>query len=89
MDRFVSGRDSSKSCSVHCGMNHDARDFVRGTLLHLLQHPERHDRHDKFMEFMKNNEFLDMDSYGTDMEVEYGLKIILVVIVQHLPLACP
>jgi hypothetical protein len=69
-------------------MNHDARDFVRATLLHLLHHPERHERHDKFMEFMKNNEFLDMDSYETDMEVEYGLEIILVVIVQHLPLAC-
>jgi hypothetical protein len=69
-------------------MNHDARDFVRATLLHLLHHSERHERHDKFMEFMKNNEFLDMDSYETDMEVEYGLKIILVVIVQHLPLAC-
>ena len=82
-ERFVSGRDSSKSCSVQCGMNHHARDCVRATLLHSLHHLERHERHDMFMDFMKNNEFLDMDSYLTEMKVEYGLKIILVVIVQH------
>ncbi len=73
-------------------MNHDGRDFVRATLLHLFNHlerHERHERHDKFMEFMKNNEFLDMDSYRTDKEVESGLKIILVVMAQHLHLTCP
>jgi hypothetical protein len=49
-ERFVSGRDTSKSCCVQCGINHEARDFVRATLLHLLDHLERHD---KFIEFMK------------------------------------
>jgi hypothetical protein len=44
-ERFISGRDSSKSCYVQCGINHEVRDFVRATLHHLLDHLERHERH--------------------------------------------
>jgi hypothetical protein len=54
--------DGSKSCCAQCGINHEARDFMRAMLLHLFDHLERHD---KFIEIMKNNEFLDLDSYQT------------------------
>ena len=56
------GVDNSKSCCGQCGINHEARDFMRAMLLHLLDHFERND---KFIEFMKNNEFLDVGAYQT------------------------
>jgi hypothetical protein len=61
-ERCIQGRNNANSCCVQCGINHEARDFMRATLLHLLDHFERHD---KFIEFMKNNEFLDVDAYQT------------------------
>ena len=45
---------------TQCGINHEARDFVRAMLLHLLDHLERHD---KFTDFMKTNEFIDISTY--------------------------
>jgi hypothetical protein len=61
-ERCIQGRDNANSCCVQCGINHEARDFMRATLLHLLDHFERHD---KFIEFMKNHEFLDIGIYET------------------------
>jgi hypothetical protein len=61
-ERCRQGVDNSKSCCGQCGINHEARDFMRAMLLHLLNHFERND---KFIEFMKNNEFLDVGAYHT------------------------
>jgi hypothetical protein len=61
-ERCIQGKDNANSCCVQCGINHEARDFMRATLLHLLDHFERND---KFIEFMKNHEFLDIGRYET------------------------
>jgi transposase-like protein len=61
-ERCIQGRDNANSCCVQCGINHEARDFMRAMLLHLLDHFERNG---KFIEFMKDNEFLDVDAYQT------------------------
>ncbi len=61
-ERCLQGVDKSKSCCGQCGINHEARDFMSAMLLHLLDHFERND---KFIEFMKNKEFLDVDGYQT------------------------
>jgi ubiquitin-hydrolase Zn-finger-containing protein len=54
--------NNRNSCCAQCGINHEARDFVRAMLLHLLDHLERHD---KFIEFMKTNEFINIGTYQT------------------------
>jgi hypothetical protein len=59
-ERCLPGGDNSKACCD--GIKHEARDFTREMLLHLLDHFERNDN---FIEFMKRNEFLEMDSYQT------------------------
>ena len=61
-ERCIQGGNSPNSCCAQCGINHEARDFMRATVLHLLDHFERHD---KFIEFMKNHEFIDMGRYET------------------------
>ena len=60
--RCVQGVDNSKSCWGQCGINHETRDFMRAMVLHLLDHFERNG---EFIEFMKNNEFLDAGTYQT------------------------
>jgi hypothetical protein len=47
-------------CCPHCGLNHEARDFIRATLIHLIDHLERSN---KFIEFLKENDFLSQDAY--------------------------
>ena len=62
-ERSLSGQEDRKSmCCSQCGINHEARDFVRAILLHLLDHLERHG---EFIEFMKSSDFLDLESYQT------------------------
>lgn len=47
-------------CCPQCGINHEARDFIRASLLHLLDHFERSD---SFIELMKANDLLTQDAY--------------------------
>jgi Zn-finger in ubiquitin-hydrolases and other protein len=58
----LSNERNSKLCCTQCGINHEARDFMRAMMLHLVDHVERHD---KFIEFMKSNDLVDLDSYQT------------------------
>jgi hypothetical protein len=64
------------SCCGQCGINHEARDFVRAMVLHLLDHFERND---KFIEFMKNNEFLDVGALRSSRNKNATLKKIIMV----------
>ncbi len=57
---LIEKRKKEDFCCSQCGINHEGRDFIRATLLHLLDHLERND---KFLDFMKKNEFLDQDIY--------------------------
>jgi hypothetical protein len=43
-----------------CGVNHEARDFIRAVLLHLMDHLEKTYR---FAEFMKKNELIAEHTY--------------------------
>jgi hypothetical protein len=42
-------------CCKHCGMNHEARDFIQALFLHTIDHLYE-DK--KFIEFLKNNELV-------------------------------
>jgi hypothetical protein len=47
-------------CCSQCGLNHEARDFMRAVLLHLIDQVEKND---EFIDFMKANQFLTQESY--------------------------
>ena len=47
-------------CCSQCGLHHEARDFMRATLLHLIDQLEKHS---KFIDFMKDNKFLTQQVY--------------------------
>jgi hypothetical protein len=47
-------------CCTQCGINHEARDFVRSLLVHLIDHVESNN---KYIELMKNNNFINEDIY--------------------------
>jgi hypothetical protein len=47
-------------CCTQCGLHHEARDFMRATLLHLLDQLEKHA---KFIDFLKDNNFLTQQAY--------------------------
>jgi hypothetical protein len=47
-------------CCTQCGINHEARDFLRATLLHLIDHFEKNN---KFIDFMKSNQFINQEIY--------------------------
>jgi hypothetical protein len=46
-------------CCTQCGINHEARDFVRAVLLHLIDHFEKNS---KLIDLMKSNQFIDQVS---------------------------
>jgi hypothetical protein len=50
----------SEGCCSQCGLHHEARDFMRATLLHLIDQVEKHD---KFIDFLKGNNFLTQQAY--------------------------
>jgi predicted ArsR family transcriptional regulator len=52
-------------CCAHCGVKHEARDFLRASLLHLLDHFERSN---SFIELMKTNNILTQDAYQRLLE---------------------
>jgi hypothetical protein len=48
---------------IHCrieGINHEARDFARAVLLHLIDHLEKNNR---FIDLMRNNNFIKEEVY--------------------------
>jgi predicted transcriptional regulator len=53
------GEKISMQCK-NCGVNHDARDFIRAILLHFL---DEFERSSQFMEFFSEQQFISNDSY--------------------------
>ena len=49
-------------CCSHCGLNHEARDFIRAMLLRLLDQLEKHEN---YINFLKDNQFLSQQAYET------------------------
>jgi hypothetical protein len=47
-------------CCSQCGVNHEARDFMRAMLLHLIDQLEKHS---KFIDFLEDNNFLTQQAY--------------------------
>jgi hypothetical protein len=47
-------------CCSQCGLNHEARDFIRAMLLQLI---DRLEKNDKFIAFLKNNQLLTQEAY--------------------------
>jgi hypothetical protein len=52
--------DSNYVCSI-CGLNHEARDFIRATLLYLL---DRFERSPDYLEFLKQRNYIDPKHYN-------------------------
>jgi hypothetical protein len=57
--RWAPGNSIDFCCS-QCGLNHEARDFIRAMLLHLIDQLEKYD---KFIDFLKNNQYLTQEAY--------------------------
>lgn len=53
LKQLVPKADKSMQCQF-CGVNHDARDFIRATLLHIL---DQFETSSMFMDLMRNNSF--------------------------------
>ena len=51
--------DENYCCSL-CGLNHEARDFIRAILLYLFDQLEENS---KFIKLLKNNQFLTQEDY--------------------------
>jgi hypothetical protein len=47
-------------CCSQCGINHEARDFVRALLLHFIDHFEKNNR---LVDLTKANQFINQDVY--------------------------
>ena len=47
-------------CCTQCGLNHEARDFIRAMLLHLI---DKLEKSDKFLGFLKDNSLLTNEAY--------------------------
>jgi hypothetical protein len=47
-------------CCKFCGLNHEARDFVRATLIHLI---DRLEQSDKYVEFLSRNRFVNVSAH--------------------------
>jgi hypothetical protein len=58
-------------CCSQCGLNHEARDFMRAILLHLIDQVEKHG---EFIDFMKANQFLRKEAYDNIKKEMRNLK---------------
>ena len=47
-------------CCTQCGLNHEARDFIRAILLRLA---DKLETNDKFIDFLKDNQMLTQEAY--------------------------
>ena len=61
--------DNTNFCCGQCGINHEARDFIRAVLLHLLDHLEKN--HNS-IRFMKENEFINQEVYKNMIAAKAG-----------------
>lgn len=52
--------DENYCCCSLCGLNHEARDFIRAMLLYLFDQLEENS---KFIKLLKNNQFLTQEAY--------------------------
>ena len=69
------GRDKDKEdyrCS-RCGLNHEARDFIRAVLLYMI---DRFEQSKNFIDFLKENELVTNDAY-TNVKKTKRIKLIL------------
>lgn len=56
---------SLEFCCPQCGLNHEARDFIRAILLHLI---DDFQRSGKYIELLKRNEFIKHEAYDQTKE---------------------
>jgi hypothetical protein len=47
-------------CCSQCGLNHEARDFIRAMLLRLI---DQFEKYDKFIDFLKDNQMLTQEAH--------------------------
>jgi hypothetical protein len=47
-------------CCSQCGLNHEARDFVRAMILHLI---DQFEKNNKYIDFLKDNQLLTQEAY--------------------------
>jgi hypothetical protein len=62
-------------CCSLCGVNHQARDFLRAILLHLIDELEENN---KFVKFLHDNQFLTREAYQDitrRLEAKYNLQV--------------
>jgi hypothetical protein len=52
---------STEFCCTQCGLNHEARDFIRAMLLHLI---DKLESNSKFIDLLFKNQFLTNEAYG-------------------------
>lgn len=55
-----SPQQESDYCCAVCGVNHEARDFIRANLIHLI---DKLEKSDKYVEFLKKNKFISQEAY--------------------------
>ena len=55
-----SSKQIEEYCCSLCGLNHQARDFIRAMLLYLIDQLEESS---KFVKLLKNNQFLTQEAY--------------------------
>jgi hypothetical protein len=56
----IAPKEDSKLCST-CGLNHEARDFIRATLLYLL---DQFERSSDYLEFIRDKNYIDNKHYN-------------------------
>ena len=56
----IAPEKKAEFCCSQCGINHEVRDFMRAMLLHLTDHLEKSN---EYIEFMKDNDFLNQELY--------------------------
>jgi DNA-binding Lrp family transcriptional regulator len=64
LKRLVPNPDKSMQCQF-CGVNHDARDFIRATLLHIL---DQFETSSMFKDFFNEQQFISKDMNLTPMQ---------------------
>lgn len=56
----IRSEENKDFCCLGCGINHEARDFLRAMLLHLIDHLEKND---KFIKFMIDKQLINKERY--------------------------
>jgi len=58
--RMWAPKRETEYCCTRCGLNHEARDFMRAILIFLIDEVEENCR---FVELMKENDFITPEAY--------------------------